>query len=243
MTQQPKEIVSEKVLVQQRQHGLAVISPIKQRVTAMVVKTADDYEMASEALASIRQARKDWEGRLNPIIEPIRASLDLLYGLRKDILTPLDELEGMVKERMKAFKLEEARQLQATKEAEEKERQRLEAEAQKKAQAEASAKTQAMRTKLANQRAELEQKLASAKHAPVAAPVKSSRSVARKVTKPVVKDKLALLAHVLANPDLCELIDVNSGQLYAYYQLEQPKVGPWLPGVEIEEDITIAGRG
>lgn len=244
-----KQIVPESTLVQQRQQGLALIGPLKQSVSSLVVKDNEDYEHASSLLSRIKGAKAHWTERINPIIEPIRAGLDLLYGLRKDIVDPLEDMEAQVKTAMKTFKVEEAKQLRAAEEAKAKQEAELRRLADEKEAKELQARTKPMRDKLAQQRAELEQRLATSKAAEAPAPIKVSGSSTRTVKKwrlspnsPVAFTEL--LNYILTNKleDITALVTIDPAQMDAYFKICKPDVGEWLPGIEVYEDISIAGR-
>ncbi len=243
------EIVSESTLIKQRQQGLTILSPLKSSVTALTVKTAQDYEGASTLLSRIKGAKESWLGRINPIIEPIRAGLDLLYGLRKDIVDPLDELELSVKKSMKEFKVEEACQIAAAAEVKAANERELARQAAEKEERESRAKTQQLRDRLAGQRAELEQKLATSQATAAPTPIKVSGSGSRTVRKWRVNPRnpaamLALLDYIMGYKaeDLTALVSIDSTQMDAYFKLCKPDVGEWLPGIEVYDDINITGR-
>lgn len=248
MTKQ-KEIVPEAQLVQQRQQGLMLIDPLKAKITNIVIKNQDDYIQASAFLSQIGTARDTWLARVNPIIQPIRASLDLLYDLRKDITDPLDELEGMVKERMRAFKIREKQIEDEAKKIKEAELAKLEKEAKEKEARASAAKTNAMRERLAAQRAELEQRISQAKRAePTATPIKVSTSGTRTTKKWKVTDLMSFIRHAAAQKtkeeaeEMMSLLTIDEGQMNAYFKLCSPKVGEWMPGIEVFEDIGITRR-
>lgn len=245
----PSKIVSEDTLVQQRQQGLTLLTPLKQSVLDLDVKTAADYTSADSLLSRIRGAKASWLGRINPVIEPIRAGLDLLYGLRKDIVDPLDNLEVQVKSAMAEFKKQEAKQLRAAQEERERQEAELLAAALQKEERESQAKTKQLREKLQQQRAELEQKLATSKATESPAPIKVAGSSVRTTKKWRVISIAHLAHHILGrdgnvsiDPELMSLLTIDTAQMDAYFKLCKPPVGMWLPGVEVYEDVTIAGR-
>jgi len=227
-----------------------LIGPLKAKVTNIIVKTQEDYIQASAVLSQIGTARDTWLSRINPIIQPIRSGLDLLYGLRKDITDPLDELEGMVKARMRAFKIQEEQKRLEEEKAKQAEIARLEKEAKEKEARESAAKTKVMRERLAAQRAELEQKLSQAKHAETTTPIKVSGSGTRKTMKWKVTDLVAFVQHVASldinseeAEELYSLLAIDEGQMNAYFKLRKPLLGQWYPGIEVFEDIGITRRG
>lgn len=243
-----KEIVPQSKLVQERQQGLALISPLKHSVFAIIVESAEEYAIADALLARIRQAESSWLSRINPIIEPIRSSLDLLYGLRKDIVDPIHELEGVIKDKMRAFKVKEAQLLKEANDKRQKELAELQRQADEKAKREANAKTNAMRSKLAEARGELEQKLANAKAQVAPTPIKVSGSSSRKVKKWKVTDFTGFILYVASiekqeeAEEMMSLLCIDEVQMNAFFKLTKPDAGEWLPGITVTEEITIAGR-
>lgn len=255
------KIVTEETLVKQRQQGLTILSPLKLAAKNLVVKTPEQYAEADSLLTRIKGAKKSWTERINPIIEPIRAGLDLLYGLRSDIVTPLEELEKQVKDSMKAFKVEEAKQLRMAEEVRAKELEDLRRAAIEKEAREAVARTKQLRERLAAQRAVLEQSLATKEQEAPPEPIKAAGSGTRTVRKWKVVDMIRLIDHISdkywavtdvqvdsaergTQEDLTALLTVDTTQMDAYFRLSKPDVGVgnWLPGVEVWDDIVIAGR-
>lgn len=240
-----KPVVSDNTLLQERKEGLSLIAPLKSKVTATEVTTADQYTEASLILTQIQQAKAKWLSRINPIIEPIRSGLDLLYDLRKDIVDPLEELEASLKKSMKAFKLEEARLLREADERKAADEARLRQQIAEKEAAEAKARTKAMTSKILDAKARLQQALAESQHKAAPEPVKAVGSTSRKKMKWRVIDLSAFLYYVLNSreEDLSSLIRVDETQLNAFFRLAKPQAGQqWLPGIEVYEDIDIAGR-
>lgn len=243
------KIVTEETLVKQRQQGLTILSPLKLAAKSLIVRTPEQYAEADSLLIRIKGAKKSWTERINPIIEPIRAGLDLLYGLRSDIVTPLEELEKQVKDSMKTFKVEEAKQLRMAEEVRAKELEDLRRAAIEKEAREAVARTKQLRERLAAQRAVLEQSLATKEQEAPPEPIKAAGSGTRTTKKWRLNPDnphafFDLLEYLLldSHEDLTALVEINSTQMDAFFRLEKPNVGEWLPGIEVFEDITIAGR-
>jgi hypothetical protein len=239
-----KPIVQESALVQHRAQGLSLINPLKIRVEAIEIKDADDYALADETLTAIMLAQKAWEGRLDPIISPIRSGLDLLYDLKRDILKPLQSLEKIVKGRMVEWKsIEKAKVQQALQEKEEAERV-LQKELADKEIAEAKARTKPMLDRILEQKSRLQQALVD-KQNEIIEPIKVAGSSARSRKVWKTKDKLAFVKYLVKDrPDLLSLIQIDSVQMNALFKLQRDELelGEWMPGIEIEEDINIAGK-
>lgn len=245
----PKPIISEDSLVTYRQQGLSLLSPLKAQVTVLEITTEAQYEEADAMLNRIMTAATAWESRINPIIRPIRAGLDLLYGLRKDILDPLTELEEKVKKAMKAYKRLEAIRIEQKRLADQAEIDKLRLEAEQKAAKEMQAKTKQMRDRISAGRAQLEQALATKLTEAPAAPIKAINSSTRTTRKWRLTDFAAFVAYIMAQEpqrqgELLTLLNLDQAQMNAYYRLEKDKIdiGEWMPGIEVYEDIDITGR-
>lgn len=239
------EIKEPKVdLLKAREEGLTLLTPLQKAVATITVCDDDTYMQADEILNRISRAEKDWDSKITPGIEHIRKGLDLLYDLRSSVAKPLADAKISLKGKMREFKQIELNRIRQEEEAKAKEIQRLEAEAKEKEKLLNSAKTQPLKTKLIQQRAAAEQEAADlrATKAPTALKGKSSQTRTTKRWK--LNDIALLLVHIIENgeEDLTSLIEINTVQMNSYMSLKEPKVGPWLPGVSIVEELDIVGR-
>lgn len=231
-------------LVKARTEGLTILSPLQKRMSALQVKTETDYLLADQALGEVDGAIKAWLSKVDPPISHIRQGLDLLYELKNSVWNPLKDLKADIVKKMKGFKEEERRLLREAEEGRQREAERLRLEAQALLAKEEMAKTKARQNQLIEQIAEVEQQIAEVEQAPAEAPVKGAKSSTRYPLKCRVTDLGLLMAHILESPeDLTSLVEVNISQLDALRRLQQAPIGNWLPGVEVFEDIQIAGRG
>lgn len=231
-----------------KKEGLALVNPLTAAVEGLRVRTDDDYREADELLGRIRAGRRKWALRLSEVLDPAKAAvtaakkaLQSVQTLHEEFDAPLATLESAVKDKMRLFKLEEARQLQAAEAERVQEAQRLRLEAEKKQAAEAKAKTAPMRQRLAEQREALEQQAAEQEAAPAPAAVKGAMSAARHVQKVRVL-LLGELGQAVSRGYLPEsVISVNLSVLLAYFKAH-PELHPANFGCELYDDVVIAGR-
>lgn len=228
-------------LAKRKQEGLKLVMPLTEAVQALTVADASGYQEADALLARVRTARKTWADKMEPIIRPIRQGLDNLYALNREVDKPLAQLEEMVKDEMKRFKLEEARQLRAADEEREKEQARIQAEIDAKAKAELSAKTKPMKERLAAARQALETKLEDTLLTPVQQPVRADSSSTRPVKKWRIKDLEAFVAGVVEGTVPLVYIHVNEVGMNRLFK-DFPDSVKAMPGVEVYDDVQIVGR-
>lgn len=229
-------------LVKIRDEGLALASPLQQAITALDVVDAPSYELADALLSRIRLARKRWKERVEPIIRPIKAGLDALYALNRDIDTPLANGEAAVKGKMRDYKLLEAQRAREEQMAKEREAQRLRDEAEAKERAAATARTAKMREALTEKARAIAAQAEDVETAPLsAAPVLVERSTTRIVRKPTVTDVQAFARGIGAGLIPAECVAVVNKMLVDCYRQDPGTVAQW-PGVVIVEDVQIVGR-
>ncbi len=242
----PTKIEPKPDLTKARKEGLMIIEPIKKELSNFKIKTEADYLAADEMYSQVLKAEKLWEGKISPIIEPMRQALDGIYALRREIIDPLTEAKKPRKDGMKQYKLAEAKRLAEAEAARQAEIKRLEDEARAKELAADKAKSAGYKEKLIEQRAIAEQKAEELRTAAPVTGVRGEGSTTRKVTKWKVDDLVTFMVYLLEqhNDDLMSLIQIDDVQMNAKFKLDGPKSGAkWLPGIEVYEDIEIAGRG
>lgn len=231
-------------LLKAREEGLTLLTPLQKAVASITVCDDATYIQADEVLNRISRAEKDWDSKITPGIDHIRKGLDLLYDLRSSVADPLKRAKIALKDKMRDYKQIELNRIRAEEEAKQKEIQRLEAEAREKEKLLNSAKSQPLKTKLIQQRAKAEQDVADlrATKAPVALKGKASQTRTRKVWR--LDDLALLMMYIIENgdEDLTSLVEVNQVQMNSYMSIKDPKVGPWLPGVSVVEELDIVSR-
>jgi hypothetical protein len=245
-----------------RAQGLQLLTPLTQGVNTLRVITATDYLDADEWLGRVRNARAKWKAMLDPISAPIaRMKADLKLAetgvkrLNAEVDEPLATLELRVKDAMRQFKLEEQRQLQAAREQEEREERERQRQLEEVRRKEEAAKTAPMRAKLADARAKLEaeQEAAATEVVDLNPIVKGASSSVRTSRKPRITDLGAFISAIadyapqagiyrMGQPPLSMLTpEMFQSALTAMWRAQPGVVESW-PGVEVIEDITIAGR-
>lgn len=234
---------STPAVLKMKKEGVTLLRPLRDEVDSLTVTTAEEYEAADNLLARIAQARKTWKAKLSPIIDPLndalkaaKKAMDGAKTLHKEADEPLEQLELTVRGQMKAFKLEEHRQLQEA----QREQERLQAALQEQLEREATARTAQQRAKATVQREVLEQRVEQAvEAAPAAVYVEnSSTRVSRKVRVSSLRD---LLQGILDGyvPEDC--VEVRMPRVNAYFKEHGEAMASW-PGVVVEDDVTIVRR-
>lgn len=246
--------VPQAELTTAQQQGLALIPPLKVEADSLIVKTEDQYHDADLILTRIRTAQRTWlEGTsdrkwrgINAIISPIYDGLQGLYDLKNLVLKPLEAMEGSVKDKMKGFKRLEAERIAEERRAKEREAQRLQAAIDEQNRKMAAAKSAPLKAKILGQQMELEQQQkALKKEKPII--VKAAGSAARTTKKPVVVDFGDFVSGIIAlwdgeNDSIpLDLLIVNPVRLAQMWK-DHPEIVAALPGIEIAEEIVIAGR-
>lgn len=253
------QIVPPSELASAQRQGLALIPPLQAETDLLKVVTEDDYHNADLLLTRIRAAQGSWLNGFGPkwrgiqaIITPIYNGLQGLYELKNLVLKPLEEMEETVKGEMKGYKKMEAARIAKEKaekaEAARKLQEKIDAEARKLS----AAKTVQAKTAIIGRQVTMQaEQKAAKKDKPVA--VKAAGSSSRTVKKPVIKDFEAFVRGVLALKEegdaptgegmsiTLDLLQVNAATFQRLW-LSDPDLMAMLPGVEIDEDIIIAGR-
>lgn len=233
---------------EQAQEVLAIVPTLQQEVKELAIVDAGGYAYADTLLGRIRSQRKGWGaiwGRIqDKTIRPLRASLDGLYELNRDIDGPLEKLENAVKKTMKDFKTEEARQIAAANEEKERERIRLEQEAAEKAKQAEQARTPQLRGRLTNQAVQLQQQAATVAQQEAPTPVRGTSSTTRTTPAWRLKDPSAIfdfLQDILDGKIPAEAILLNKQYIDSVFK-SQPEVIMGWSGIELYDDIQVVGR-
>lgn len=232
-------------LVKVQQQVMEVATSIQQEVAELTVTTPEEYAYADALLGRIRNSLKlwtpVWERMQDKVIRPIRAGLEELYSIDRDVRRPHEKLEETVKGKMKLFKIEEARQLRAAEELQQRELHRIEEEAAEKQRAIESAKTPQMKGRLqAQQQRIMEQAVQIQEQAPL--PVTQGVASTTRTKKQPSATNLYHFAAGIANGDIpTDCLIVNQSKLNDYYKQDPEAVSGW-PGITIVDDITIVGR-
>lgn len=187
-------------LVKARSEGMQIVSPLQPLVMRLVIKSSEDYLAADTVLARIKNARKLWATKIDPIRDPIdRAIKDLkesLTGIKAldvEVDGPLELLEAKVRTKMKDYKTEELRLIEDARRLQEEDARRLREQAERAAQQARIAKTPQMKAKLEQVRADLEVQ-ATITEEDYDKPVQGGTTSTRVVQKVRIVDPVAFVA-------------------------------------------------
>lgn len=230
-----------------KQQGLEMIRPLSEDVDALVVTTQDEYLIADSLRHRVKSARKTWGERMEKIIRPIRQGLDEIYGLNREVDRPLEALEASITDKMKTFKIAEARQIRLAEEKKEAEAKRLREEADAKLRQAQQAKTPQMQGRLEAAAARAQQQAVAVAQEEMPAPVQGINSTTRPVQKVKVGNHLHFLQGVIDGyvPEDC-LTDIKvqaaiQTVLNRYFKDDPEGMKAW-PGIEVYDDVQIVGR-
>ena len=248
--------------------AVAVISPVLSAAAQITIVDNATYSLADMFLKKIKTARRSIEDKLSPIIEPIRKGLDELYALKRELDAPLTSAENEIKSKMKSWQLAEARRVAEEEAARRREDERLRAEAaakeraaerlrieaenkQRQADAARSADARQAAERAAEQLRErqeaqamesrqLELEAEAARAVPIAQVAKAASSSARKVKRWRITDMEKFILSVAMGDIPQDAVLVNEVAVNRYFKSVEVVAG-W-PGVEVYDDIVIAGR-
>lgn len=242
--------IPQTTLIKVRKEGMEAIHPLQAAVSSLTIANEDDYKRADELLSRIQMARRWWSSKISPIIDPLKQALksakEALKGaeaLEDEYGAPLLEYFNATKEKMKQYKLKERHRLYLAEVAKEAEVARLKKLDEEKAAKLQAATTKGIQSRVMSQRAELQQQIADVEAKVQAPPIKAVGSIARSHKSVKVVDLAAFLNYVVNGEDVLptELIEINQRALNECYKAAPDAVAKW-PGVEVVDDIIIAGR-
>lgn len=221
--------------------GLALVSPFKSDIEDLTIEGDEDYQKADYLLSRVGGAIKTWEAKMEKIIRPVRQGLDASYELRREVLAPMQELDKMIREKMRVFKVEERRVLLLAENKRLAEEQRLKDEAAAKERAAQTAVTPQLRGRLAAQAERLTEQahVVAAQETP--APVQAARSSERVPEKVRVHDLGLYIQGILDGTIEPEAVTVDQVWLNKQWKEKPEEVLTW-PGVEKYEDLQIVRR-
>lgn len=227
--------ISPTVRAQALKEGTALLNPLKDDIQGFLVKTPGDYQVADELLTRVITARKRWADKLAPILNPIKKAIKEMQDAGKgakelldEVDEPLEQYETHLRSQMKAFKVEEQRQITAQAQ----EQRRLQAEADR----------LAVRVSTPQVKRALTQTLQRLEQAePVPEPTVAEGTGTR--TKPAWKiaDWAKFLNAVGSGdlPDDCVI--PNQVRMNQYFKEDPEQMKSW-PGISIFEDVIIVKR-
>lgn len=224
---------------------LRIIPTIATEVQELEITGNEQYLYADSLLGRITEAKRNWAGVWNRIqeraIKPIRDGLEAMYEMNREVDKPLTALETSVKGKMKAWKIEEHRQIMAAAEKQRCEAERLEAEAREKERAAAAAKTPQMRGKLASAAERLTQQATAIAEQEPETPTMGHSSSTRKVPSWRIKDAAAFYTAIGDGTLPMECALVNVPIMNRHFKEDPEGMQAW-PGVEVFDDVQIVRR-
>lgn len=212
------------------------------RATNLIVMDPGTFAIADSLLTKLVEARKTIKAKFAKVIDPLKQALDEARSFFSEVDAPLAEAEGVIRGRMKGYKIEEARLARLEDEKRLAAADELRRQAEEKAIAESRAKTQAMKDRLAKERAELETKADVAQAAPAHTLVRAVGSTTRTVKVPQITDPRSVLLGILAKKIPLDIIEFDLTAIKAYYKRDPAGVAEW-PGINWIEDIQIVHQG
>lgn len=221
----------EKSMAVVRKEAGKVTSPLMRELEGIEIVDAESYQSADKFLGKCRAAIKIVDEKLDPIIEPIRKGLDKLYALKRELHEPLDDAVKAVKGKMAKWQLEEKRKRDEEEKKRREEEQRLVRLAEERERAGKSTAVVEKRLEALQEEAEK----------PVEV-VRGKASSVRFVKKWRVTDLRKLVCAVADMDVPIEVLTVDARVMQEKFEENRPEVAAW-PGVEMYEDVGIAGRG
>lgn len=224
-----------------RTEGMQLITPLKAEAQELEVVDAESYLVADQLLHRIIGVRKTWKDRMEKIIRPQRQAIDALYELNRDVDRPLEAQETAVRHKMKTFKLEEQRQIQAAEQAQRAEQERLQREAEEAQRKAERAATPQMAGRLRAKAEAFLEKAEEVAQEEAPTPVIAASSTTRP-KKVVTLDSFEKVIMGIADGDIpLDCVEVNWKRIREYFKDDPAGVESW-PGFKVIDDIQIVGR-
>lgn len=253
MQKKPQQVVVDvpPSAIQARRESTLISSSITGRVDSLEVLDDSSFAVADSYLVLLHNAQVRIEEKFSTALSPAKETLDAakrthkaIQDLMNEALQHIQDSQASLRSRMKEYRTLEARRIELERRdrgiQERKAQQELEALQRK----EGAAKTEAMRSRIASQREQLElqtaEKLVTR---PEAVPVRVAGSTTRTVKKWRVTDIVALTRAALdpASPVPQSILGVDREALDYCFRTGQSAVEKW-PGVEVYDDIQIVRR-
>ena len=239
----PIPAVNKLTIIKARAAAMTVTAEILELAKDLVVSTTDQYHTADDILHKIKVAQKRAGEPFEEAIRPTQQGLAGLYAIRREVENPLIDLEVVVKEKMRVYKIEEHKRLQA----ERLEQERLQREEQRrldKAEEEHQRLASAMVSSagaVAITFDNVESTVVAIPTAPVSQPVRAASSSARAIKRWRVTD-FGLLVHAVDLGMVPEdILLIESNFVNQQLRIDSTVIDEW-PGMETYDDFQIAGR-
>lgn len=267
---QVTQAVIETQIEKTRQEGLVASKGVRSMADTLVIVDPAGYAYADSLLLKVRIAIETVDGKLDPIIKPIRSGLDQLYALKRELHAPLDAAETAIKGKMAAWQLAERKKIQEEERrkqeqedllrrkalAKQQEEARLKREAEEAEERAANARSSAARAMAEEEAKQLRRQQESAAQAAskldvradtaaaqqVTAKPKASGSSASDVKKWRVTSLMDVVSAVAEGTVPLSVLAIDQVAMNNYMKTHRNLVETW-PGIEVYDDVRIAGRG
>jgi hypothetical protein len=193
------------------------------------ITSEEQYLEADNILGQIQSFKKWWEPIIQKPIKYIRAGLEALYELNREVTRPIEAVEKAIKDGMRNYKLEEARIKREVEQELERKRLELEARVTKKLPDAIKVKVQQQieEVQMAQQQIEEIEGVSGF----------SSHTRLRKIWE--IVDMYALIKAVARGEVPQDVLTFNKSTINAYWKQDPDTVSNW-PGVISKDDITVA---
>lgn len=222
-----------------RKDSEALVVQLKGQILPVIDQ--ESLTQADVQLSRVQTARKTIATRMEKIIRPIRSGLDELYKLNRELDRPLEAMEKEIKGEMKAFHLEQQRQIDEARQEAQRQEWALLAQARKKEEAAQQAKTPAARTRLQQEADALQDQAVEVSTAEMPIAAVTMHSSSRPIKRWTAPDLLRIVKGVAAGEIPVEAVQLNYTFINRTYKEDAEGVTCW-PGIVIIDDVEIRGR-
>ncbi len=242
------EVVKKAQLVRIKAESTKLVPDIVARASDLVIITEEDYAQVDADLQRLTGAEKKitlkfrGTAKLPGPITTIRAGLDQLYALERELMNPLKEARVIVTRKMADWKLEERRQIQAVEDAQLRAQALLRQQAEEAERKAAEASNARTRVALESKAAQLLEKAdAVAEEVPLETKVVGSTD--RFVVKVRVTDIKLLAKGVGMGLIPTEVLTLVQSALSKLLKDDEETVRAWSDyGVEVYDDAIIVRK-
>lgn len=223
--------------------------PVDKKGAYKSITTEIEYAAADRRRSAAKGIINFTKKLLDPGIKKIREGLNDLLETRKVVTVGGDEVVEIETGRMLEYKNAERKKIAEATEEANKEKERLQAIADAQLARANMLKSATARDKALDKAAEAQVK-AETVSVKVSA-IEADNSTTRTYKKCKLVNKVALIEYIVKmldkderhpQTDLTSLLDVNIPELNAYFKLEDPAIGDWIPGVIVEESLNLFSK-
>lgn len=235
--------VGNPILLKASEQATTKNHPLIEKVNELQITSNEGFLVADGMLGQISVALKSWKEDIDPILKPQKEALAAAQALDRKVRQPLEGAEEIIKRKMKEWKLQELRLLQAAEDEKEKAAQLLRDQAAEQARRATSAATPQLRARLENRRKELERQAEEVEQQETQELTRGSESGARTKFKWRLTDIKVFATFISAHQggSLAGLIEVNEKAMNEMFK-NFPEQVMEFPGIEVYEDLDIVRR-